>query len=170
MIDRYPKCLAFVLNAEGGFSNNPADPGGATNHGVTQRVYDAYRVAHQLPVQSVINILDSEVSDIYKSEYWDAVCGDQLPVGVDLAAFDFAVNAGMGESSKVLQTALGVTADGVIGHQTITAAQAVDSRALANHMLDLRAQYYQNLAMAKPQMYVFLHGWINRVAALRATL
>ena len=49
--------------------------------GVTQRVYDAYRASHGLPTQTVANISDAEVSDIYRSEYWAPVCCDQLPVG-----------------------------------------------------------------------------------------
>lgn len=170
MTDRFTDCLAFVLKAEGGFSDDPADPGGATMHGVTQRVYDAYRTNLGLPTQSVANIADSEVSDIYKSEYWEPTSCDQLPVGVDLCVFDFAVNAGDTRSEETLQQALGVTVDGQIGPQTITAAQAAEPQALANHMLDLREEFYQALVVRKPAEAKFLDGWSNRVAALRATL
>lgn len=170
MTDRFPACLAFVLKAEGGYSNNPNDPGGATNKGITQRVYDAYRKAKSQPLQTVKNIADSEVSDIYKSEYWEPVSCDHLPAGVDLCAFDFAVNAGDTRSEITLQHALGVTTDGQVGPQTISAAQAADPRALANRMLDLRAAFYRQLVVAKPSSSEFLDGWLNRVAALRATI
>jgi lysozyme family protein len=170
MTDRFPNCLAFVLKAEGGFNDDPADPGGATNKGVTQRVYDAYRTKNGLPTQSVELIEDGEVSDIYKSEYWEPTSCDQLPAGVDLCVFDFAVNAGDTRSEETLQQALEVTVDGQIGPQTITAAQAADPLALANHMLDLRKAFYQALVVRKPADAKFLNGWLNRVAALRATL
>jgi lysozyme family protein len=170
MNDRFQTCLAFVLKAEGGYCNNKNDPGGATNKGVTQRVYDAYRTRHGLPLQTVANIADSEVSDIYKSEYWAPTFCDQLPVGVDLCVFDFAVNAGDSRSEKVLQQALGVTVDGQIGPQTIVAAQAADARALAARMLDVRSTYYRQLVTAHPLEEEFLDGWLNRVAALRATI
>ena len=135
--------------------------------GVTQRVYDAYRASHGLPTQTVANISDAEVSDIYRSEYWAPVCCDQLPVGVDLCAFDFAVNAGDVRSEMVLQQALGVTVDGHVGPQTIAAAKAADPHALAGRMLDLRAMFYRHLVTATPTDAEFLDGWLNRVAALR---
>ena len=166
--DRFAACLAVTLQQEGGFSNNPADPGGATMRGVTQRVYTAYRVAHGLVDQTVANISDAELSDIYRSEYWAPVCCDQLPMGVDLCAFDFAVNAGDTRSEMVLQQSLGVTVDGHVGPQTISAAKAADPHALAGRMLDLRATFYRQLATATPSDSEFLDGWLNRVAALRA--
>ena len=170
MTDRFPTCLAFVLKAEGGFVDNPNDPGGATNKGVTQRVYDAYRANLCEDPRGVLLIADDEVSDIYQSEYWTPTSCDQLPAGVDLCVFDFAVNAGDQRSEKVLQQALGVTVDGQIGPQTIAAAQAADPRALASRMLDLRAAFYQQLAIDKPSEAEFLDGWLNRVAALRTQI
>ena len=168
MNSNFPSALAFVLKEEGGYSNTPGDAGGPTDFGVTQVVYTAYRAAHGLPNQSVSNISNSEVSDIYKSEYWDAVHGDQLPAGVDLAAFDSAVNNGPGTSAKLLQQAAGVTADGSIGPATLAAVNAADPHAMANRMLDLRAAYYRQICIAHPLDEEFLTGWTNRVAAVRA--
>ena len=168
MTDRFSTCLAFVLQQEGGFCDNHNDPGGATNKGVTQRVYDAYRTAHGMPQQSVASIVDSEVSDIYKSEYWEPISGDLLPAGVDLAAFDAAVNMGTGTSAKLLQQALGVTADGSIGPGTLAAVKAADAQSLAGRMLELRNAYYRQICIAHPLEEEFLCGWLNRVAALRA--
>lgn len=170
MTDRFTICLAFVLAREGGFSNNPHDSGGATMKGITQRVYDAYRQRMGLYLRSVALIADSELQDIYRKEYWTPVGCDQLPVGVDLAAFDLAVNAGDTRSEKILQQALGVVVDGNVGPKTIAAAAAADRRALANRMLDLRATFYRQLVIAEPKDAVFLDGWLNRVAALRALI
>ena len=170
MTTRFQTCLAFVLAREGGFVCNPADSGGATNKGITTAVYDAYRTAQGLYLRGVSNIADSEVADIYKSEYWDAVHGDQLPAGVDLAAFDLAVNAGDRRSEMILQQAVGVVVDGNVGPKTLAAVAAADPVALANRMLDLRNTFYRQLCIAQPKDAVFLDGWLNRTAALRALL
>ena len=170
MTDRFQTCLAFVLKAEGGYSNRPNDKGGPTMMGVTTAVYNAYRGKHGLPTRDVREITDVEVADIYRTEYWTPVGCDQLPAGVDLCAFDFAVNAGDTRSEMVLQQALGVTIDGHVGPQTLTAAMLPDPRALANRMLDLRATFYRQLVIAVPKDAEFLGGWLNRVAALRAQI
>jgi lysozyme family protein len=170
MNDRFSTCLAFVLAREGKYSNNPADSGGATMMGVTQRVYDAYRARHGLPLRDVRQITDVEVADIYRTEYWAPVCCDDLPVSVDLCVFDLAVNAGVNESAEILQRALGVTIDGHIGPQTLAAAMQPDHRALANRLLDLRAAFYRQSVADHPHNSVFLTGWLNRVQALRALI
>ena len=99
----FDKSLALVLVHEGGYVNHPKDPGGATNRGVTQAVYDAYRKTRGKAGQSVKFITDEEVNAIYKFQYWDRVQGDLLPAGLDYAVFDFAVNSGVGRASKYLQ-------------------------------------------------------------------
>jgi len=90
----FVKCLPFTLRYEGGKVNNPHDPGGRTNKGVTQRTYDIWRAKHNLPLNDVYNILDKEVEAIYKHEYWDEAGCEYQPAGVDLCLFDFAVNSG----------------------------------------------------------------------------
>ena len=170
MTDRFQTCLAFVLAREGQYSNNPADAGGPTMCGVTTVVYNAYRAKHNLPARDVRQISDVEVADIYRTGYWVPTCCDELPAGVDLCVFDLAVNAGVSESAEILQQALGVTMDGHIGPQTLTAAMQPDHRALANRLLDLRAAFYRQLVVEKPHNSVFLTGWLNRVQALRALI
>jgi lysozyme family protein len=98
----FENCLPIILRFEGGKSNDPADPGGRTNKGITQRTYDAYRERKGLQHNDVYNILDEEVEDAYKHEYWDAVEGDSLPPGLDLVVFDFAVNSGPAHALHVL--------------------------------------------------------------------
>src|SRR3989442_10698751 len=117
----FADALQFVLQQEGGFVDNPADPGGATNHGITQATYDRYRAAQGLAPQGVAQITDTEVTEIYQTQYW-SVCRcdelERLDVGLGLAVFDTAVNSGVREASRMLQRLLGVRADGVIGPQT----------------------------------------------------
>lgn len=156
--------LARVLRHEGGYSNHPADPGGPTNKGVIQRVYDAYRHGRGLPVRSVKLLEDAEIRDIYHRQYWDAVRGDDLPPGIDYAVFDAGVNSGPAQAAKWLQRALGVADDGQIGAVTVAAALAAPDRAaVVDGLCDRR------LAMLKglKTWPVFGRGWAARVADVR---
>src|SRR5690349_19262882 len=92
--------LGLVLAHEGGYVNHPKDPGGATNFGVTQKVYDAFRKYHGLKTQSVKLIATSEVSDIYNRNYWKLCRADSLPCGLDYAVFDFDVNSGVSRAVR----------------------------------------------------------------------
>jgi lysozyme family protein len=97
----FEKCLPIILQFEGGRSNDPADPGGRTNKGITQRTYNAYRARLKKPSNDVYAIADAEVADCYRRDYWDAVDGDSIPPGEDLAIFDFAVNSGPARAVRV---------------------------------------------------------------------
>ena len=88
------QALAFTLPAEGGYVDNPDDDGGATDHGVTQHVYDFYRAAKGLPVQSVAQITDAEVHDIYQTKYWIAGHCGELGDALGVCHFDWCVNHG----------------------------------------------------------------------------
>src|SRR6516225_7672433 len=92
MNENFEACLKEVLKSEGGYSNNPHDPGGATNHGITQRTYDIYRAG--VKRQDVRHITPFEVEQIYRRYYWDPILGDELPYGYDYSVFDAAVNSG----------------------------------------------------------------------------
>lgn len=95
--------LDLTLAHEGGYVNHPKDPGGATNKGVIQRTYDAYRRLNGLPTRSVRFITDAEVREIYRKNYWNASGCNVMPAGIDYAVFDYAVNSGPGRSIKDLQ-------------------------------------------------------------------
>ncbi|KAJ0337308.1 hypothetical protein COL154_014313, partial [Colletotrichum chrysophilum] len=97
--------LKAVLGFEGGYVNNRHDPGGATNHGITQRVYNAWRKVKGL--RSVREIAPEEVETIYRTSYADPVRFDDLPAGVDLITFDSAVNSGVSRGAQWLQGAAG---------------------------------------------------------------
>lgn len=164
MKSNFPASLAEVLKHEGGWSNHPQDPGGATMRGVTQRVYDAYRARNRLSARSVRNITDAELHDIYKAQYWDAVRADDLPSGIDFAVFDFAVNSGPVRAAKYLQMVLGVTADGAIGQVTLKAAAEAMPRIVIVDLCDKRLAFLKNLSTWK----TFGKGWSSRVAGVRA--
>lgn len=158
MSDRFQACLAETLHHEGLFSNHPADPGGATMKGVTQRVYDAYRERGGLPKRSVRHIEDAELGDIYRRQYWDAVRADELPTGVDLAAFDVAVNSGPARAAKILQRALGISQDGHIGAATLAAVARRDPETIVRDYMDARRSFLRGLSGFRH----FGKGWMRR--------
>lgn len=161
MKDNFDSSLEHTLKFEGGWVNNPADPGGETNLGVTKIVWEAW-VGH--PVETMKGLTPADVAPMYRKKYWDAVHGDDLPTGVDYLAFDFAVNAGPGRSVKTLQQALGVTADGAIGPGTMAAIQAADPKQLIEKFSAEKEAFYRSL----PTFATFGHGWLNRVAGVKS--
>ncbi|WLJ71093.1 hypothetical protein [Sphingomonas phage Kimi] len=156
----YDKALPLVLAHEGGFVDHPKDPGGPTNKGVTQRVYDAYRTNIGLAKRSVRLIETGEVRQIYRDQYWNLVSADQLPEGLDYAVFDYAVNSGVGKAVKDLQRELGVGVDGVVGELTIRAAKGV------NDLEDLIVRYCNrrlSFLRSLKTWATFGKGWKRRV-------
>ena len=123
----YSTSLVETLEYEGAYSNHPKDPGGKTNYGVIQRVYNSYRRLKGITPQGVRKITQAEVNEIYKTNYWDQVAGDLLPPGLDLAVFDFGVNSGPSQAIKNLQRAINkvekrnLKTDGHLGPATIDA-------------------------------------------------
>jgi lysozyme family protein len=151
--------LAAVLVHEGGFSNHPKDPGGATMKGVTQRVYDAWRRTNGKDQQSVARISDAEIETIYYQQYWLAVRADNLPSGLDYAVFDYAVNSGPSRAIKHLQEVLGVTADGIMGNVTIARASEPETKEKIRALCDRRMKFLRGL----PTWDTFGKGWSRRV-------
>lgn len=161
---RFHACLSETLKWEGGFSNDPYDPGGATMNGITQKEYDAYRLRKGLAKQSVRNISIAERDDIYRTKYWDEVNADRLPPGVDLQTFDFGVNAGPQRGIKCLQSALGVDPDGHMGEITERALATCDPAAVVVKMCAYRERYYRSLKT----FWRFGKGWLSRVNGTKA--
>jgi lysozyme family protein len=159
----FTRSLQLVLLSEGGYVNHPKDPGGATNKGVTQRVYDAYRKAIDAPPQSVKLISAGEVGSIYKDSYWQPIRGDELPAGVDYVVFDYAVNSGTVKAAKALQEALGVKVDGRIGLLTLDALKRADRGAIIRSICGSRLGFLKRLAT----WTTFGRGWSRRVDAVK---
>ena len=159
MLSNFPASLALVLQSEGGFVNHPRDPGGVTNLGVTRNVWRDW-VNRDVDEAEMHSLTPELVTPLYKARYWDAVKADDLPRGVDYAVFDSAVNMGPFRAAKLLQAALGVTADGSIGRATIAAATAADPAELLDAFSQGKEAFYQSL----PTFATFGKGWLNRVA------
>ncbi|GLK69917.1 glycoside hydrolase family 108 protein [Ancylobacter dichloromethanicus] len=160
----FDEALKRVLVHEGGYADHPADPGGATMKGVTQRVYDGWRARHGLPQRPVRRIEPGEVAAIYRRQYWDAVRGDDLPAGLDYALFDAAVNSGPAQAAKWLQRTLKVAADGQIGEATLAGLAGRDAATLVDGVCDRRLAMLRTLRT----FATFGAGWTRRVAEVRA--
>jgi len=164
----FAAALPFVLRWEGGLVDHPDDPGGRTNKGITQRVYDEWRTRQGLAHRDVALVEDVEVEAIYEAGYWVHPRCDLLRSRLDLVQFDTAVNTGPRRAVRFLQAAVGCGVDGIFGRQTAEAAEGCDLGAAIEAYCDARLDYYRRLAEARPELRVFLRGWTNRVDSLRA--
>lgn len=164
-VSEFNRSLAKVLVHEGGYVNHPRDPGGATNQGVTQRVYDDYRRSLGVKPQSVKLMAAGERDSIYRARYWALAKCDSLPAGVSYVVFDGAVNSGVSRSVKWLQRAVGVAADGVVGTETLNAVRAHPNHdALIAKIVGLRMRFLKALKTWK----TFGKGWTRRLEGVLA--
>lgn len=160
----FDKAYAKTRVHEGGFVNHPRDPGGATNKGVTQRVYDSYRRQIKQPTRSVKDISEGEAKAIYRAGYWDAVRADELPPGVSYCVFDAAINSGAAQAVKWLQRCVGAKDDGIVGNETLSMARDADRIELINAYCDMRLAFMKRLK----HWDAFKNGWTRRVAEVRS--
>lgn len=159
MKDNFEAALSAVLHHEGGYVNHPSDPGGRTNLGCTQRVWEEW-IGRDVSEAEMRALKPADVAPLYKAKYWDKVRGDDLPDGVDYAVFDAAINSGPGRAAKWLQEVVGVTADGAIGPGTLKAVAAKDPADLVEQYQARRLRFLQAL----PTWGTFGKGWGRRVA------
>lgn len=162
----FATALPVVLGVEGGFSDHPNDRGGATNFGVTESVYHDWLRSMGRPIRPVRDITLEEAEQLYHRDYWVEAKCDALPWPVSLVVFDSAVNHGVGRARRLLQEALCVKVDGIIGPVTLAAAAGADARWLVNDILWLRVGLYRELAADRTQLG-FLRGWLARLVHLR---
>jgi lysozyme family protein len=162
MKSNWQKSFELMLKSEGGYVNNPADPGGMTNLGVTKTTWENW-IGRESDGAEMRNLTPEKVEPLYKKKFFDAVRGDELPVGLDYLLFDFAVNAGAGRAIKTLQSAVGITPDGGFGPMTMAAVQAIDPKELIERFSQAKEDFYRSL----PTFATFGRGWLNRVADVK---
>ena len=163
MNSNFESALAHVLLSEGGYVNNPKDPGGMTNLGCTKAVWEEF-VGHPVSETDMRELTPADVAPLYKRKYWDKVAGDDLPAGLDYCVFDAAINSGPGRAAKWLQEAVGVAADGAIGPSTLAAVAAQPVQNLIAQYNYKRLQFLESL----PTWGNFGKGWGNRVASVQS--
>lgn len=170
--DGFSPALANVLEFEGGWSDDPFDPGGPTNKGITLAVF-AREIGISVEAHTLADlkkrlaaIPDDEVERIYRERYWVPACCPHLPAALAFFHFDAAVNQGVGRATRMLQQALGVDMDGEIGPLTLAAAGSQQNAAVLVRYADIRRAHYRSLS----HFWRFGRGWLRRVdtALLRA--
>jgi lysozyme family protein len=143
-------CFKIVLGHEGGFVDDPDDPGGATKYGISQRAY---------PTIDIHELSEREAMQIYESDYWDKIKADYLPAKLRLILFDCAVNQGVARACMFLQRSCGVSADGIVGPQTIKIASELPVEFLIDSISRQRMQAY----VRNPRWDSFGKGWAVRL-------
>lgn len=163
----FQSSLPFILRWEGGYVNHPNDPGGATNKGVTQKVYDDWRRKQGQALRDVRQLAEEEMQAIYETGYWLPPKCHLLEGPLDLVHFDTAVNMGVGRAVRFLQKAVGAGVDGDFGSGTQQCVADCDPGTALSAYCDTREAFYRKLAADNPKLAVFLKGWMSRLNALR---
>lgn len=165
--DPFAAAQQFVLSVEGGFSNNPKDPGGVTNLGVTIAAWAAWK-GRQVTIDEMRALTPALVAPFYKATYWRPINGDKLPPAVALLVYQAAVNMGVYRAAKLFQTSINADPDGDIGPQTCVALRTkvsvIGLPAVVKNYCDVLREYYQTL----PTFSTFGKGWFNRVSLASA--
>ena len=146
----FDRALALVLRHEGGLVSDERDPGGLTNFGISQRAY---------PDLDIRNLKVADAANIYRTDYWDAIKGDQLPEGLSICVFDAAVNMGTDKAIRLLQKACSVQVDGILGPNTLRAASRLPD-SVARFSAD-RAIAYTGIR----NFDLYGRGWLRRTIA-----
>lgn len=144
------KAVDIVLEQEGGYSLDPNDPGGQTNFGISKRSY---------PILNIQALTREGAIDIYKKDFWDRYCVDQLPDQIKLIFFDSCVNQGPGFAVKALQKCVGQIQDGAIGIGTLNAVKLKDPETLLHDFTMERFEAYKT----NKRFDAFGIGWLERL-------
>lgn len=155
----FSRALDFVLAAEGGYSNQAADRGGETKFGISQRAHPDVDIAK-------LNI-DQAIA-MYHENYWLPGKCDELPPWLAALLFDALVHHHPGTAKRMMQRALGVKRDAIIGPKTIAAAQSAEFESTTSSMLAARASLFAQIYQSDRLQLIFLHGWYKRLFALHS--
>ena len=162
MRNNFKSSLIEVLKSEGGYSDHPKDPGGATMRGITLSTYNSFTSGGKTKAD-LRNISDQEIQNIYLVGYWTRMHCDFLPSGVDYAVFDAVVNSGPSKAARWLQTVVDVEIDGIIGPKTIAAVNNNTPGEVVDLFCDIRLQFLRGLRTWD----TFGNGWGRRVERVR---
>lgn len=147
----FDEAFEQVIGHEGGYVDNPNDPGGETKFGISKRSY---------PYENIRSMTLERAKEIYRADFWNKVRGDELPYPVAWNLFDGAVNSGVGNSIRWMQRAAKVADDGKIGPITIAAWTTMDPDVLAARYNGERLKFMASLSTWP----VFGKGWARRIA------
>ena len=147
----FDQCFDKLISHEGGYVNDPRDPGGETKFGISKRAY---------PDEDIAGITIEYAKQIYRRDYWDAVQAEYLPDAVRFDLFDAAVNSGVRQAVKWLQLAAKAEPDGIVGPKTLLAVRMADPQLLAKRFNGHRLRFMADLKTWP----TFGRGWARRIA------
>jgi lysozyme family protein len=161
---KFEPALAYTLKHEGGWSDDPADPGGATNYGITLKTAQRHGIATK---EALKTITPEQVAAIYKADYWrfDGINNQRVATKL----FDMAVNMGLETAIKLSQRAINangivLTIDGRLGSVTLAALNNCELVLLMQLLCAVSADYYRKIVAKRPASQKFLKGWLKRAA------
>lgn len=154
-----------VLLHEGGYVNNPLDKGGATNFGITQKVYETF-IGHPVTIAEMKAMPKGNAIAIYKKDYWDKIQGDKIKnYGVAFALFDQSVNRGHKKVISQAQSILKIPVNGIAESNFVTAINKYPSKDFLDKFIAMSKQSYIDIVKNNPTQVTFLKGWLNRIAS-----
>ena len=165
----FANAVKITLEQEGYFANDEADNGGTTKYGISQRFLDGIKYPKEAQF-----IDRAEAIELYYAHFWVKCNCENLPSGIALFVFDYAVNSGVTAATKALQKAinfepeLDIKVDGVIGNITIKALERLIKRpsgyaALVQALATIRGNLYLDIIKNNPKQAVFFRGWLRRL-------
>ena len=176
---RFDFAVNAVLKHEGGFSNHPNDPGGATNYGISLRFLKEMNIHidddPDINIDDVKEIYFTDAIEIYKKYWWDKYHYEAInSLAVAAKIFDMAVNMGSKQAHKLTQRACQycghseIEVDGILGAKTLAALNEISLHAREDdfryELVDEQKWFYEHLVENDSRLNVFLKGWLNRAA------
>ena len=160
----FDRAVATALAHEGGLIDDPADPGGLTNFGISLRSYP------ELGGAGIRALTADEAAAIYRRDWWDRYGWGELPAPIAAKLLDIGVNIGAESVHRLLQRGLRAAGcmtaeDGVLGPATRAAAAAADTTVLLAALRSEAAGHYRLIAARRPASERFLAGWLQRAYA-----
>jgi len=163
--------LSFIRAREGGYVNDPTDKGGETKYGISDR-RDGLADGNTdvdgdgYPDTRIKDLTEEQAGQIYFRDYWYPSYCSEWPDGISLFVFDSAVQHGAKKAIQLLQDAVGVTADGIVGQKTRTAVASADAEWLLTRCFLRRSRYYADIIKSNASQGKYLNGWFNRLDLL----
>ncbi|HAT7555787.1 TPA: peptidoglycan-binding protein [Citrobacter freundii] len=167
----FQHALDFVLGKEGDYVNDPTDNGGETKFGISDKrdgIADGKTDVNGdgKPDTAIKDLTPEQAAQIYFRDYWQAAYCTDWPDGISLFVFDSSVQHGVKAAIRQLQSAAGVTADGIVGPNTTRAVIGADPEWLLNRCFLRRARYYADIIKSNSSQGKYLNGWFNRLDEL----
>lgn len=150
-MSRFDTAFERTVGHEGGYVNDPRDPGGETIYGISRRAHPGAWALGRPTLE--------QAKTIYRDSYWTPLRCDELPIPLDEFLFDYAVNSGVGRAAMALQAAVGALQDGKVGPRTIAAVKAKPVRETLRLLFVDRAMTFA----LNPNDKVFGRGWFARL-------